>query len=124
MAVCDRTRAQVKAQLDAERNRRNLDTAKASGARKIVETRMVAKAEAEDIARVADVIVAALTKADGHAMPGHKVSKAVAGRDRHLVPKALEYLEIDGRIKIEQIEYRGRAGTRVTLLDDAEEQTK
>ena len=39
------------------------------------------------------------------------------------MPKALEYLEIDGRIKVEEVEYRGRAGIKVTLLDD-EEQTK
>ena len=70
MAVSDRTRAAVQGQLDAERNRRNLDTAKASGERKIFETRMAAKAEAEDIARVADVIVAALTKASGQTMTG------------------------------------------------------
>ncbi len=65
--------------LDAERNRRNLDTAKVSGARKIVETRMAAKAEAEDIARVADVIVAALTAAAGQTLPGHKVQQGSRG---------------------------------------------
>ena len=113
MAVSDRTRAQVKNKLDAERNRRNLDTAKASGARKIVETRMAARAEAEDIARVADVIVAALTKAGGRTLTGSAVRRAVGrDRDRHLVPKALEYLEIDGRIEVEQVERRARPASR------------
>ena len=43
MAVSDRTRAAVQSQLAAELGRRNLDTAKASGERKIFETRMAAK---------------------------------------------------------------------------------
>ncbi len=121
MAVSDRTRAQVKNKLDAERTRRNLHTAEASGARKIVETQMAARAEAEDIARVADVIVAALTKAGDRTLAGSAVRRAMGrDRDRHLMPKALEYLEVDGRIKVEQIERRGQAGVKITLV----EQTK
>jgi hypothetical protein len=120
MAISDRTRGQVKDKLDAEHNRRNLDAAKASGARKIVETQMAAKAEADDIARVADVIVAALTAAGG-VLTGGKVSQAVASRDRHLIPKVLDYLEIDEQAEIEEIKYHGRTGTRVTLL---KQQTK
>jgi hypothetical protein len=119
MAISDRTRAQVKTKLDDARTRRNLDTAKASGARKIFETRMAAKAEAEDIARVADVIVTALTKANGHTMTGSAVRRAAGrGRDRTLVPKALEYLEIDGRIRIEQVK---QAGVKVTLLSTGQQ---
>jgi hypothetical protein len=121
MAVSDHIREQVRAELAAEATRRNLNAARVSGARKIVETRMAADAEAEDIKRVANVIVEALAKADGWTLPGAKVSKAVAGRERHMVPKALEYLEIDGRIKVEDIERRGQAGIRVTLLDDGEQ---
>jgi hypothetical protein len=121
MSVSDRTREQVRAELAAEATRRNLNAAKVSGARKIVETEMVAHAEAEDIARVAEVIVTALVKAEDRTLPGAKVSKAVAGRDRNMIPKALEYMEIDGRIKVEDIERRGQAGIRVTLLDDGEQ---
>lgn len=116
MKISARTRAQAQNMLDAERNRRNFDAAQVSGARKIVETRMVAKAEAEDIARVADVIVAALGAAAGQTLPGHKVNKAVASRDRRLVDKALEYLEIDDQIEIEEVKYHGRPGIKVTLL--------
>jgi Bifunctional DNA primase/polymerase, N-terminal len=123
MAVSDATREQVRAKLAADTTRRNRANAELSGTRKIVETRMAATAEAEDIARVAEVVVTALAKADGQTLPGHKVNKAAMGRDRHLVPKALEYLQVDGRIQVEDIEYRGRAGTRITLLDD-EEQTQ
>jgi hypothetical protein len=45
------------------------------------------------------------------------VKKAIQGRDRGLVPKALEHLEVDGRIKVEDVAYRGQTGTRVILLD-------
>jgi hypothetical protein len=72
--------------------------------------------------RVTEVIITALTAADGHSLPGHKVSKAVAGRDKHLVPNALDYLEIDGRIEVQNFEYHGRPAVKVTLVDD-EEQT-
>jgi hypothetical protein len=122
MAVSDRTREQAQAQLAADAARRNLAAAEASGSRKIVETRMAATAEVEDVARVAKVIATALAKAKDQTLPGRKVTMAV-GRDRHLMPKALEHLQIDGRIKVEDIEYHGRSGTRITLLDD-EEQTK
>lgn len=124
MAVSDRTREQVRAKLAAATARRNLDAAQAAGTRKVVETRILAEAEAEDIARVAEVIVTALTGAAGHSMPGHKVTKAVNSRDRHLVPRALEYLEVDGRIDVQNFEYRGRPAVKITLLDDKEQQTK
>ena len=80
MAVSDRTREQVQAQLAADAAGATSTPPKASGARKIVETRMAAKAEAEDIARVAEVIVTALTKADGHALPGWEVNRAYRPR--------------------------------------------
>lgn len=124
MAISDRTREQAQTQLASAAAQRNRTAAELSGRRKIVETRMAATAEAEDIARVADVITAALAKADDQTLPGHKVTKAAAGRNRSLIPKALEYLQIDGRIKVEEIEYRGRPGTRITLLDDEEQQTQ
>lgn len=73
---------------------------------------------------MSEVIVAALAKADGGTLPGSKVNRATAGRDKHLVPKALDYLKIGGRVKVEDIEYRGHAGTRVTLIDDDDEQTE
>lgn len=122
MAVSDRTREQVRAKLAAAAARRNHDAAQAAGTRKVVETRMVAAAAVEDVQRVTEVIITALNAADGHSLPGHKVSKAVAGRDKHLVPKALEYLEIDGRIEVQNFEYHGRPAVKVTLVDD-EEQT-
>jgi hypothetical protein len=120
LAVSDYTRRQVQAELDAESARRNLSAARASGVRKVVETRVVAAAEADDIKRVAEVITAAMAKAERWTLSVNKVGKAITSRDKFLVPKALEYLEIDGRIRVEDIEYRGRGGTRVTLLDDAE----
>ena len=78
---------------------------------------MAARAEAEDIARVADVIVAALTKASGHDLTGGELTRAV-GRDRNLKPKALEYLEIDGRIRVEEIQRRGQKGVQIVLLNE------
>jgi hypothetical protein len=123
MAVSDRTREEVQAELAADTTRRNLNAARVSGDRKIVEKRMVATAEAEDIARVAEVIVAALIKSDDRTLSGAKVNRATSGRDKHLIPRALEHLKIDGRIKVEDIEYHGQPGIRVTLIDDGE-QTK
>ncbi len=123
MAVSDRTRRQVQADLAAEAARRNTAAAHAAGARRVVETRVVADAEAEDVRRVAEVIVTALANTEDRALSGNKVRKAVDSRDKYTVPKALEYLEIDGRITVEDVEYHGRLGTKITLLDD-EEQTK
>jgi hypothetical protein len=117
MAVSDRTRNATRAALSEAAAKRDHHAAVTSGKRKVIETQMSAAAEAEDIARVAAVIVAALQQADGRTLPGHKVSKAVAGRDRSVVPKALEHLEIDGLITVENINYRGRDGTQVTLLE-------
>lgn len=124
MAVSDRTRRQVQAEREADQALRNVAAAQASGARRIIETRMTAEADAADVARVAAVIVAALERADGHTLSGAKVRKALGReRDRVLMDRALDYLKVDGRVTVEDVEYRGNAGTKVTLLDD-EEQTK
>ena len=121
MAVSDLARQQVQAKLTAAGARRNLAVAKASGARKIIETQMATDAEVEKISKVAGVIVAALAKVDDRTLSGREVSRAT-GRDYHLVPRALDYLQIDGQVKVEKVVYRGQEGMKVTLLDE-EEQT-
>lgn len=81
--------------------------------------------EAKNVRRVAHVIVGALAKADDHTMPGTTVCKAIGSRDRRLVYRALEYLVIGDRIKVERRgKYRGLAGIKITLLDGEEQQTK
>ena len=122
MAVSDRTRERVQAQLAADTARRRLDAARVAGAARIIEARMATTSEAEDIERIAGVIIRALTAANDCTLSGAAIRRAVAGRDRLLVPKALEYLQDEGRVTVEAAEYRGQPGVQVTLLRD-EEQT-
>ncbi|WP_156744297.1 hypothetical protein [Mycobacterium sp. E740] len=122
MAVSDRTRDDVRAEIAADAARRNVRTAEAAGRRKVVESRVVADAEAADVARVAALIVAALERAEGRTLSRAAVRRALGvDRNRALLDGALTYLEVDGRIAVESVEYRGQPGVKFTLLDDDEQ---
>lgn len=117
IAVSNQTRAKVQADLAREHDRQQTSAGRSAGVRKIAEARTVADEEKKNIDRIAKNIVRKLVAAETNSLSGAALKRAIKHGDRALIPKALEHLEIDRTVKVDEVTKGGQIGVRVRLIE-------
>ncbi|EWC61904.1 DNA primase/helicase, phage-associated [Actinokineospora spheciospongiae] len=112
MALSDRTRAGVVADLRERASKANIGRAKAEAARAVVVAEAV---DAQAIQRASRAVKTALGKNPGGWMSAGELRRAVPSRVRRDLDDALDALGLSGDIDTEAITYRGQQGTRYRL---------
>lgn len=112
MTVSDRTRAHVQKDVAFKAAQLNHHRGKTEGERELVKAEVVDKAR---LKRVTSNIRNHLRKTSPMMM--NQLKKRIAQRDRELVEDALSLLVDVGDVEMEDCEYRGTRGVRVSLAD-------
>ncbi|WP_052061964.1 bifunctional DNA primase/polymerase [Rhodococcoides fascians] len=109
MTVSDRTRAQVQKDVAYKASQMNHHRGKTEGEREVVKAEVVDKAR---LKRVSSNLRKHLRKSSPLTM--NQIRKRIAQRDRELVEDALGHLVEVGDVEVEDFEYKGTKGVRVS----------